>query len=124
MVKKIVFGLCILFCTACTSEIARQKASEYLRTEPGKPVTYPADVDKPAQEKTYVIPELPRLNPQQKAAAEAPELLVVLVVPPKLAGVDVSKDDEDEDEKKKAEDKAEEVEPAEDEGGFIERADD
>jgi uncharacterized lipoprotein len=117
MVKKIFFGLCILFCTACTSEIVRQKASEYLRTEPGKPVTYPAGVDKPVQEKTYAIPELPKLNPQQKAAAEAPESLVV---PPKLAGVDVSKD---EDEEKKAEDKAKEVEPAEDEGGFIERAD-
>jgi uncharacterized lipoprotein len=116
MVKKILFGLCILFCTACTSEIARQKAGEYLRTEPGEPVTYPAGVDQPVQEKTYAIPELAKPNPQQKAAAEAPESLVV---PPKLAGVDFS-----EDEEKKAEDKAEEVEPVEDEGGFIDRAED
>jgi uncharacterized lipoprotein len=120
MVKKIFFGLCILFCTACTSEIARQKASEYLSTHPGKPVTYPAGLDRPAQEKTYVIPELAKPNPQQKAATKAPESLVI---PPKLAGVDIS-EDEDEDEEKKAEDKAEEVEPQEDEGGFIDRAQD
>ena len=119
MVKKIFFGLCILCCTACTSEIARLKATEYLRTNPGKTVTYPAGIDQPVQEKTYVIPELAKPNPQQKAAVKAPESLII---PPKLAGVDISEDEEDEE--KKAEDKAEEVEPVEDEGGFIDRADD
>jgi hypothetical protein len=119
MVKKIFFGLYILFCAACTSEIVRQKASEYLHTHPGKPVTYPAGLDQPAQEKTYVIPELAKPNPQQKEAAKAPESLVI---PPKLAGVDVSVDEDEEE--KQAEDKAEEAEPQEDEGGFIDRAQD
>jgi hypothetical protein len=115
MVKKIFFGLCILFCIACTSEIARVKGSEYLRTEPGKPVTYPAGVDRPAQEKTYLIPELAKPNAQQKEAAKAPELLIL---PPKLAGVDIS-EDKDEDEEKKDKEEADEED---DEGGFIERA--
>ena len=109
MVRKIVFALCIaLFCSACSSEVKRLKETEYLRTQPGKPLVYPGDVDRPAQEKTYVIPESPKA-PEQKPA-EAPELLVL---PPRLAGVDVSEDPADDGQEKPAEQAGDEVE------GFI-----
>lgn len=99
MVKKIVFALCVLLLGAsCGSEIRQLKETEYLRTHPGKPLVYPQDVDRPEQEKTYVIPQLPK--DQAQTSSEAPELLVL---PPRLAGVDLSEDPEDK-EKKKPED--------------------
>lgn len=112
MVKKVLFSLCItLFFTACASEITRLKQTEYLRTHPGKPVVYPGDVDQPMQEKSYAIPELPKSSAQ--ASSEPPELLAL---PPRLAGVDISKDEEDEEENEEGqqvEDEPEELEPAE-----------
>jgi uncharacterized lipoprotein len=114
MLNKILFGFCLsLLCVACTSEITRLKETEYLRTHPTKPVAYPAGVDQPAQEKTYVIPELPKPSPEQTTAAEAPELLVL---PPKLAGVDTSEDAEGEETKKSEEEEAAELEKEEEEG--------
>ena len=96
MVKKIVFVLCMsLLAISCGSEIRRLKETEYLRTQTSKPVVYPEGLDRPAQEKTFVIPALP----QGAQTSEAPELLVL---PPRLAGVDTSEDDED---AKKSEDK-------------------
>lgn len=93
MVKKIAFACCLslLFATACSSEIKRQKETEYLRTQPGKPLVYPEGLDRPAQEKTFVIPELSKASPQP--GSQPPELLAL---PPRLSGVDVAADEEEE----------------------------
>ena len=115
MVKKLAFVICIvLLGTACGSEVRRLKQTEYLRTHPGKPLTYPQGVDRPEQEKTYVIPELPKAPAQ--TSSEAPELMVL---PPRLAGVDLSEDSEDE-KKEKSGDKTGEDVPLDE--GFIETA--
>jgi uncharacterized lipoprotein len=114
MVKKTVLVLCVLLsCVACGSEIKRLKETEYLRTQPGKPVVYPEDIDSPAQEKIYVVPELPG---SERAASETPELLVL---PPRLVGVDLAEDEEDEAGDESG-DGAEEGKSVDD--GFLERA--
>lgn len=92
MVNKSVYVLCIsLVCAACgPSEVRLLKESEYLRTQTAKPLVYPDDVDRPEQEKTYLIPDLPKS--QAKTAAQSPESLIL---PPLLAGVDLSEEAED-----------------------------
>ncbi|HEX5056118.1 MAG TPA: hypothetical protein VFX02_06435 [Gammaproteobacteria bacterium] len=96
MIKKTVFALCMsLVVVACGSEVRRLKETEYLRTQTGKPVVYPEGLGRPTEEKTFIIPDLPKGT----QASEAPELLAL---PPRLAGVDLS---EDEDDEKKPEDK-------------------
>lgn len=99
MVKKIAFACCLslLFTAACSSEIKRQKETEYLRTQPGKPLVYPEGLDRPVQEKTFVIPELSKA---EQPASQPPELLAL---PPRLPGVDVSEDEEDEEQSGNAE---------------------
>jgi uncharacterized lipoprotein len=94
MVKKIALACCLpLFFAACASEVKRLKETEYLRTQPGKPLVYPDGLDRPTQEKTYVIPELPKTSSQ--AATQPPELLAL---PPRLSGVELAGDDSDEQE--------------------------
>lgn len=116
IVKKAFFGLCILlFCVACTSEITRLKQTEYLRTQPAKALVYPEGVAKPLQEKTYVIPELPKAA-QERTEPESPELLAL---PPRLAGVDISEDEDDEGDKE-PQDQAVET-PEEGDEGFLEQ---
>lgn len=109
MVKKTVFALCVsLLVVSCGSEVRRLKETEYLRTQTGKPLVYPQGLDHPAQEKTFVIPDLSK----QAQTSKEPELLVV---PPRLAGVDMS---EDKDDEKKSGDKEKESKPGDE--GFIE----
>jgi hypothetical protein len=110
MVKKILLGSCILLsCAACTSEVTRLKETEYLRTHSTKAVVYPEDVDKPAQEKSYQIPES---SAKSAAEAEAPELLAL---PPRLVGVDISDDEEDEESKESEDQAGETLEPVDEE---------
>jgi uncharacterized lipoprotein len=112
MLNKILSGLCVLLvCTACASEAKRLKETEYLRTHPTKPVAYPADVDKPGQEKSYVVPELQK-GVKPVTEADSPELLAL---PPRLAGVDLSEDKEEEKAKK-----PEEPVPEQEDDGFLE----
>jgi uncharacterized lipoprotein len=111
MLKKTLFVFCLsLLCVACGSETKRLKDTQYLRTHPAKPVVYPEAVDKPAQERSYVVPELPK-TVKPVTEADSPELLAL---PPRLAGVDLSEDKESEQNKK-----TEEPVPQEDDG-FLE----
>lgn len=112
MVKKIAFVCCLslVVAAACSSEVRQRKETEYLRTQPGKPLVYPGDLDRPVQEKTFVIPELTGSQP----ASQPPELLAL---PPRLSGVDVSEDDEDEQAEDSGDEATGEVKPGDD--GFI-----
>ncbi|HEY3488144.1 MAG TPA: hypothetical protein VGL10_08760 [Gammaproteobacteria bacterium] len=116
MIKNFYCVLGILLgSAACSSDVARLKATEYLRTQPGKPVTYPAGVDKPQQEKSYVIPELPKSA--VKTESQPPELLEM---PPRLSGVDVTPDEDEDEEDDEDKDEQETAGGEAGDTGFIE----
>jgi uncharacterized lipoprotein len=90
---KSMLVLVSITCVACSGKVAfsDQHSLDYLESQPGKPVIYPAGVKPLESSPSFAVPELSA--EQQQSEYDIDEL----IEPPRLVPAPISEDDEQEE---------------------------